>query len=423
MDDTKPTPRAGRKRGIPPAPPQRKAFGVLATGEDVLALALYSSLKNVVMWAHTPPNRRPALFRRVGDPVRERMQSAASAAPLLADPLSVFLDLHAAPGEMEPARVGLACFRVWQWAERCGLLEVATHFAEAGAYADPTNPKWAAAAGYTARQVGGPEMWMRSEVWHLRALALAVRAGNRYEVVRALTGWGALLKDMDRPDEALEKYEEAARRAVRAGQRRAAIVQHYMFALCVDYRRFDEAARHAVRAFDLYPAKDERLPFLAHDLAFMLVRLRYYRLALHLLDVAVTHMGRPHEMGLLFGTTAEAAGCVGRAARYAAAERATLELVNLGGEHTAAAFARLASGARALRDWERAEGHARASVACAKRRGDKEQARESLALLESILARESGPVPESPPEGAPVAMLARRFAARLRHASRRVARV
>ncbi|HEU0054340.1 MAG TPA: hypothetical protein VFQ39_14230, partial [Longimicrobium sp.] len=147
MDDSRPTRREGRKRGIPAAPPPRTAFEALATESDALALALFQSLKNVLIWSNTPANRRPALFRRVGEPVHQRMHAAASAAPLLADPLSVFLDMQSAPGTMEPTRVGMACFQVWQWAERCGLATIATSFAEAGAYADPADPRLAAAAG------------------------------------------------------------------------------------------------------------------------------------------------------------------------------------------------------------------------------------------------------------------------------------
>jgi hypothetical protein len=172
MDDTKPTPRAGRKRGIPPAPPQRTAFGVLVTGNDALALALYASLKNVLMWACTPLNRRPALFRRVNDGVRERVEAAGEVSPVLGDVLPALVEVQRRPGAAEPANVALACHRVWEWAERRGLADVATHFAEAAAYAEPTNPTWAVVAGYMTRKAGGLEMWGRSGAWHARALAL-----------------------------------------------------------------------------------------------------------------------------------------------------------------------------------------------------------------------------------------------------------
>ncbi|HEU0053217.1 MAG TPA: hypothetical protein VFQ39_08560, partial [Longimicrobium sp.] len=193
---------------------------------------------------------------------------------------------------------------------------------------------------------------------HLRALALAVRMGNRYEMVRALTGWGALLKDMGRIDEALEKYEEAARRASRAGQRRAAVVQHYIFALRVDSGQLEEAIPHAVKAFDLYPQRDDRVPALAHDLGYLLVRKRHFRLALHLLDAATTRPFRTRDLGIVFATVAHAAGGAGRLARYEAAEHLSLQLANTGGEYAAAALASLGEGARALGLWDRAEAHA-----------------------------------------------------------------
>jgi tetratricopeptide (TPR) repeat protein len=266
-------------------------------------------------------------------------------------------------------------------------------------------------------------MRARSGVWYVRARALAVRAGARFEVIRAITGYGALLKDMGRVDEALVQYEDAARRAGKRYRRRCAVAKHYIFALHVDRGRFEEAVPYAVEAFDLYPARDERLPFLAHDLAYVLVRMRYHRLALHLLDATAAGMTRPHEMGLLFGTTAEAAGGARRAARYLAAERAALELVAMTGEHAGAALASLAEGARSLEDWPRAELHARESLVVALRQGDARQVEESRALLRAVLAREPAPPARTPPDGAPVAMLARRFAAHLRRASRRGTRL
>jgi tetratricopeptide (TPR) repeat protein len=411
--------RTGRKRGIPAAPPPRAAFGSLAaTSSDPLSLALFRCTHKVLLWAGTPAERRPALFRRVSGRVREHFAAAIDAAPVLADALAIFLEMQEAPGTVDPKRVALACHWVWEWGERRGYLAVATHYAEAAAYADPTNPTWAVVAGYMTRKSGGPDMWARSSVWHARAGALAVRTKNRPELVRAHTGMGALFKDMGRPNEALAEYREAARRSARGSRRAAAVVEHYIFALCVDYGWTDEAIPHAVRAFDLYPLKDDRLPYLAHDIAVMLLGMRFARLALHVLDAAAARMARPHDMGLLFGTIAQAAGAVGRAARYATAERAMLDLVDVDQEHAGAALARLAEGARALRDWERAERHARESLRVARRRHDREQARETVALLRAVLRREGAPVVETPPEGSPVAMLARRVAARLRRASR-----
>jgi hypothetical protein len=215
MGEPKLTPRASRKRGIPPAPPPRAAFSALAPGDDALSLALYACLKNVLMWACTPPNRRPALFRRVGELVSERMVAAADAAPALSDLLPVFLELQRRPGAVEPTNVSVACHRIWEWADRRGLVEVATDYAEAAAYAEPANPTWAVIAGYMTRKAGGKTMWARSAVWYARALALAVRERNRAEVVRALSGTGALLKEMGQPNEALTYYNEAAKRAVR----------------------------------------------------------------------------------------------------------------------------------------------------------------------------------------------------------------
>src|ERR1043165_7704406 len=104
-----PPPNTSRRHGIPPAPPQRATFDALESRKDPIDLSLWQSLRNVLLGARTPHNRRARLFRRVNPAVRARMAAAADAAPLLADPLAVFSDLQRKPGIADPARVALAC--------------------------------------------------------------------------------------------------------------------------------------------------------------------------------------------------------------------------------------------------------------------------------------------------------------------------
>jgi tetratricopeptide (TPR) repeat protein len=415
MGETDTSTRTGRPRGIPPPPLPRVEFDVLKADEGVLGVALWHSVRIVLLWAGTPPDNRPGLFRPVGESVRERYAHACLAAPELADALGIFAFLQQAPEVVEAGPVAAACHAVYRWADRRGLLATAAHFAEAAAYAQPTNATWAVDAGWICRRLGGVEMLERSTAWYLRAYGLAARAKDRKETLRSLTGYGALMKDLGRLDDARAAYEQSARRALRTGRaRRAAVAYHYLFALAVETGNLEEAFAHADRALTLYPIHDSRIPFLLHDFAYQLVRLHHYRHALRLLESAAGRLDRPHELGLFFGTMAQAAGGARRPDRYRAAERAALRLIAINEEHAAAALECLAEGARSLEDWGRAEKYALKALEVARARSDSVEEQLVLALLEVVERREPGAPAEDPPPTSRAAMLARRFAARLR---------
>ncbi|HYH78413.1 MAG TPA: hypothetical protein VEX86_01405 [Longimicrobium sp.] len=408
-------PRESRPHGIPPAPPQRLAFGALESRKDAIDLALWHLLRCVLLWARTPPRRRARLFRRVGPAVRERIAAAADAAPLLADPLAVLLSLQEEPGAADPATVAAACDRVYEWADRSGLPATATHFAEASAYAEPTNPRWAIRAGYMTRVKGGRVMLERSEAWHARGYALAVRDKDREMVLRALTGAGALMKDRGEHGKAWRLYVRAARRAVRTGRkRRAAVAFHYSFALAAETGHTRIAVRDAAEALRYYPLHDERLPALAHDVAYLLVRSHYHAAALRLVDGLGHRVDGIAAMGMLFGIAARAAAGAGRDRTYREAAEMALNVARINDECAGPVYINLAEAARLARRWDAVADLAGRALDVARHRADVEVQALALQLLEQAERQDAPPPPSHPDPGAPVAMLARRLAARVR---------
>jgi len=407
--------RAGRRHGIPPAPPQRLPFGALESRKDPIDLALWQTLRCVLLWSRTPPHRRARLFRRVGAPVRARIAAAADAAPLLADPLAVLLRLQEEPGAADPATVAVACDRVYDWAERTGLTVTATHFAEASAYAEPTNPRWAIRAGYMTRAKGGHEMLGRSEAWHARGYALAVRDKDRDMVLRALTGSGALMKDRGEYGAAWRLYVRAARRAVRTGRkRRAAVAFHYSFALAVETGHVRVAVREATEALRYYPLHDERLPALAHDVAYLLMRSHHYAAALRLVDGLAHRVGNLAVMGSILGMTARAAAGAARDRVYREAAEMALNVAEINDECAGSVYVQLAEAARVQRRWGAVAELAGRALEVARRRADVEVEELAVELLEQAERQEVPPPASDPPPDAPVAVLARRLAARIR---------
>jgi len=387
---------------------------MLQTGNDAIDLALWQVLRDVLLWVRTPMEERGLLFDPPGTALCKRMAEASDAAPLLADPLSTLARLRRVPGE-QPLQIAAACQHVTDWAERSGLIPVALHFAEATAYVDPINPLWAVRAGYLARLVGGLAMFARSEVWHARAYVIAVQKRNSEVVLRTLTSFGALMKDMGHYGRARRMFLRAARRAERDGRKRqAAVARHYSFALAAETGHTRIAVRDALEALNNYPLHDERLPALAHDVAFLLIRLNHHATALRLIDGLGERVDGIWSMGMLYGMTARAAAGAGFGGSYFEASESAAKIARIHDECAPSVFFQLAQASRSLRRWEEATEHALAALSAARKRADKEIERVALGLLEEIERREQLPPACEPASDTPIAALARRLAARVR---------
>ena len=400
---------------IPPAPRERTAFTVLETGAETVDLALWQLVRDVLLWASTPFRDRPRLFRAPNAAVRERMQCAAEAVPLLADPIAVLARIRILPGQVAPERIALACDQVYEWAERAGLLSVAAYFAEASAYVEPLNPNWAIRAGYMTRVAAGAEMFGRSDVWHTRAFVLAHQQRNPDAALRALTGAGALAHDRGDYEQARRLYLKAARRATRASRkRRAAVAMHYAFAVSVETGRYDIAVHDATTALRNYPLHDAHLPTLAHDVAFLLVHQHHHGTALRLVEGLGDRVDGMFHKGMLYGLAARAAAATGNEASYQKAAQYALGIARVTEECAGPVFVNLGEAARSWGHWEAAAGHAGRALAVAKRRADREVERLAVELARKIKHREPPPSASEPDADSPVAVLARRLAARMR---------
>jgi tetratricopeptide (TPR) repeat protein len=414
MASSNPHPRTRWDRVIPPAPPQRAFFSVLSSGNDAIDVALWQVLRDVLLWARTPESERHLLFDPLSPAIRKRLAEAADAAPLLADPLAALARLRTAPGEI-PVQVAKACQLVTDWAERGGLLAVAIHFAEASAYADPMTPQWAVRAGYLCRLSGGLDMFARSEVWHSRSYIIAVRKNNMDVALRALASAGALMQAMGRHGPAWRLYWRAARKARRSGRyRQAAVALHNSYYLAAMTGHIRVAVRDANAALRYYPIHDERLPALAHDVAYLLVSKQHYRTALRLVDGLGDRVGGVWAMGMLYGITAWAAAGAGFGGSYFEASEAALDIARINDQCAGAVYLALGQSARILGRWEEAAEHASAALTVGRRRADGEVERLAGELVGQVERREPPPPASELEPGAPLATLARRLAARLR---------
>jgi tetratricopeptide (TPR) repeat protein len=407
--------KRSKPHGLPPAPSWRvetdgRPFGLplLTEIDEPLSIALWLPLRFISLWASCPPDRRSRLRPRRSGTSTASWGDAATVAPDLIPALDCFARLIQRPTSVSDHDVADACNLVHTWARENGLSNTAVHFAEAAAYADSSSPRHANTAGAACRRAGFAS---RASIWLNRARALSVR--DPEERIRALLAMGSLMKETGRLAEAEAAFTRAATGAARRNRRRqAAEAHHDLLLLTAEQGRLDEAARHAGSAADLYPLYHDRLPYLAHDFAFALVRHGYYSHALPLLESFVRTVP---EAQLLPGLSTYGWAAAGRGLldRFRAAETGVLDLVNMEHEHASACFIHLAEGARLLKQWERAEAHAGRAAQAAAIRNDPVLMEESRSLLRDLHDRVP-PVEAGEPISRQLSVLSRHLVARLR---------
>lgn len=388
-----------------------EGWPVLDDVGGALGLTLWRALRAVWTWVDTPLDRRGGLSQEPTCEVRERLAYAVAEAPELASALGTFILLTRNAEIVDRTQLAGACRAVYEWAENRSLLETAVHFAEAAARVSD-EPELTHAAGRMCRRGALND---RSAAWFARAFRLAVRERDNGETLRALLGYGALLKDTGRRDEARAMFERAARRAARTGRlRQAAEAHHDLLAIAAEAGAYSDAERHVRLAMKLYPVHHPRLPYLVHDFAFVLIRQHFYSIALSLLEDLLPVTWRPSEELLLRSTIAWAAAGSSRVEIHDQTEQEVLQLIGLHDEYASAAYIHLSEGARHLARWERAERYAAAACEAARRRQNTTLAEEARTLQDVIASREPARPEEQPQSADRTWMLARWLANRLR---------
>jgi tetratricopeptide (TPR) repeat protein len=329
-----------------------------------------------------------------------------------------FSFLLRAPGQIREAQVAEACRLVHEWADAHSLLLTGVHFAEAAGIVAPDDPARANDAGWMCYRAA---LYDRAETWYRRGYGLAVQMRHRdlsisrEQSIRALLRTGILMQTLGRHEKAKEYFELAARRAVRTGRRpEAAKANHDLLTYMAEVGTYEEAEKYANQALDLYAHDAPRLPVLAHDYGFLLVRFSFYTHAVPLLQLSVARIIFPEVQALAWGTLARAAACAGRRELFESAEGKAVSQVALHQDFAPAVFVNLGEGARALREWDQAESYAAMGLEAARDRQQASAEYVAMNLLDQIAARQPGQLEEVPPSTERIQLLTRRFTTRLR---------
>lgn len=165
------------------------------------------------------------------------------------------------------------------------------------------------------------------------------------------------------------------------------MAHHDLMSIAVETGSFRLAEMHTGHALSLYPHDHPRIPALAHDFAFALLRQHHYSAALYLLERVAQLIRRPEEQAIVLASLSWAAAGAGRMERLAEAERVALELVARFADYAPAVFLHLAEGWLAFGDVTRAEGYADAAMGAAAARQEPHLAREAVEFRNARLRR------------------------------------
>jgi tetratricopeptide (TPR) repeat protein len=240
-------------------------------------------------------------------------------------------------------------------------------------------------------------------MWYRRAVRLARRDRNEVAFTIAHLGYGNLELDRGRCIEAEAHYWKAARNALRIGRTSlAGAAFHDLLGAAVHMGRMNEATEHARRAVRFYMPKHPRFPLLAHDVAFLWLRLGHFSSAIPILDQVLPLVGQQRERILVLASLARCAAAVHDRLRFERAASEVLSLADVDSEMTASSLYHVAEGARTFEEWARAEELAGRAASEADRLGNATISTLARALLDAVAQRVLGDKDEIPDEGGAV---------------------
>lgn len=362
-----------------------------------LGCVLWRALSDVLLWCASGSTGSPCSLWFGGR--TDHWLTDVETGPLAA-PLRVLGSISDHPHSASREPIAEACGAVSMWSEVQGAKETALQFAEAAAFVEPDSPARCATAGRLCRRSG---LYPRAAMWYRRAVRLARRDRNEVAFTIAHLGYGNLELDRGRCLEAEAHYWKAARNALRIGRTSlAGAAFHDLLGAAVHTGRMSEATEHARRAVRFYLPKHPRFPLLAHDIAFLWLRLGYFSSAIPILDQVLPLVGRQRERILVLASLARCAAAVHDRLRFERAANEVLALAEVDSEMTASSLYHVAEGARTFEEWARAEALADRAATEADRLGNATISSSARALSEAITGRVPGDKDAVPDEGGEV---------------------
>ncbi|HEX8691695.1 MAG TPA: tetratricopeptide repeat protein [Longimicrobium sp.] len=385
---TPPSPERPVEFRAPLSVPGGSVAGLEAVSElsaDASVL-VWRVLRSVLLWAAEDPYHRGALL----DPesLREwegRLLTESYAAELRM-PLAVVVGELARGDQAGAGRISWACLCVTDWALARRATRTALAFAEAAALVSPEQPRYAWVAGRMLRTFGRLK---ESGQWLRRAVRVAVRTGDWEAHSKGLNSLGNTF--LERGD-----YRDAARMlqaALRTARRRRLRVAegenlHDLFVVHFALNDWAQAEDYARSAFEVYrQIHHERLPMLAHDVAYLWISRGYFARALAVLLALEPLMVTAEDRLRVLTSAGRAAGASGERETFEHLWSEAWPLANeLGRQnrYSASALIELGLGASSLAQWDRAVQALDLALDVARERGEPDAAHRAEAALAAV---------------------------------------
>ena len=377
-----------------------------------LGVVLWQSVRNVLLWASTPPARRGGLFAGPAAAAREDELGRMQVDPELVAPLSVMVRLLENPSGMDVPRVVNACRRVAFWAEQRGSLATALEWAQAAAISAPHSAVLAYAVGRLARRRAEYD---RAESWYARAIVQARRTSDWRTYTLSYSGLGNLHTQKGN----FPVAKRAQVRGLRAALRHdltdlQGIAYHDLFVTNIETGGGSDATSLAGRAFRAYPQGHPFVPRLAFDVAYHWILEGYFSEAQRVAQALRPYFEGAAERALVLSLVTRSAGGAGDRAAFEEARRELMGLLQSGCGRDAEARALLgiSYGAASLEEWHLAETSALQAVEAA---GERREGRIALAAEAALeFARRRAEPPRSVKPAASHTTLADEFVQALR---------
>ena len=362
--------------------------------EESVGLVLWQYFRLIRDWIRASPRDRTNLApAEVPAWVSAKRKKAAESAPPLAPIFDQFEALlHDDANHVDTDAVASPCRAVAEWAVGIGANKTAALYAGCAAEGDPRNPSLGILAGKFAREAG---MMGKAEQHFLKAIRYARQQQRWDEYIRGQLGLGILYMLTKRDGRARRHQARAASTAMREGYEwLAGEAHHDLFQFMTVRGRLKAAAHHARLALECYPKNNPRLPFLAADIAFLLLCHRHYNAAVGILRRFLRIVRKPPQNILGTSMLARALGGSGHFRAFRRTRNRLMKLIDTPNTFEAAAMWHLAEGERALAKWGDATLHARRALDLALSVDDLETAEFARNTVRKV---EGGELPRSEP--------------------------
>lgn len=352
-----------------------------------VSLAVWQTLRGVLMWAAESPHARPALFDRAAMGAWERELLEASWEPDLRYPLAVLVGELA--GDPTPEPIARACLCVTDWALARDAWSTGLAFAEAAALAWPEHPRYAWMAGRLLRKHGRQR---EAEQWIQRCIRVAIATGDWEAQVLGLNSLGNVFYESGNYPRATRALREALRvaRKNRLKEREGEVL-HDLFSVTLWRGDLEEADKLSTAAFQIYrTSAHHRLPALVHDVMVLWLKRGEYSRALAVLKELPAFFSEvPEEQVRVYASLARAAGACGDAQVFADAWSAASVLAGHAAARSRAAPAMLeiGVGASALQEWSIAERALSHAIEIAGETGERDVLMDAESALARVLRR------------------------------------